>query len=194
VKKKAIGRNRDVQNILVVLGSAVICAGLLAVFFLYYFGPSGRYTAGKTILDPAIIADINYPEKNPRTGQRVHFIFDHMEFSYYHARKGVVRQKDISTESYQKFYDLVSSEKSLNEVTNQIKDLFVHSHPTILTTNMKTLEGADTTTKIFQVIQFVPEDYFRVQLHENQVQQEWAYFYRPRVYQEVMQLFAQTGL
>lgn len=187
-----MGRNRDIQNILAVLGTAIICAVLLASFFIYYYGPSGRYLAGNTLLDPAIIKQINYQDKHPRTGRNVHFIFDHMEFSYFDSQKGPLRQK-VSLDNYQKFYNLVAAEKSLIEVTERIKELFFKTHQTVLTISMRTAEGSDVmTTKIFQVVQFVQEDYFRVQLHEGQAQ-EWAYFYLPHLYQDVMQLFTQSS-
>ena len=186
-------RNRDIQNILTVLGAAIVCAGLLALLFIYYYGPSGRYLAGHTILDPAIIEQINYQDTHPRTGQKVHFIFDHMEFSYFDPQKGQVRQEAIPAENYQKFYTLIASEKSLDEVTDKIKDFFIKTRPTVLTTSMRTMESSEAlTTKIFQVVQFVQEDYFRVQLHEKQEQGEWAYFYRSGLYQDVMHLFTQS--
>lgn len=189
---KEIRQNREIRNILAVLGTAIVCAGFLTFLFIYYYGPSGRYLAGQTLLDPTIIEQINYQDKHPRTGKKVNFIFDRIEFSYFDSKKGGMRQEAVSLESYQKFYRLISSEKSLDKVTDQIRELFFRSHPSTLTTSMRTVDGVDTsTTKIFQVVQFVQEDYFRVQLHGNQ-EQEWAYFYRPHLYQEVMQLFIQN--
>ncbi len=189
---KEIRENRDIRNILAVLGTAIICAGLLAFLFVYYYGPSGRYLAGNTILDPAVLEEINYQDKHPRTGRNVHFIFDRMEFSFFDPQKGEVRQ-NVSLENYQQFYRLIASEKSVEEVTNQVKDLFFRSRPTLLTISMRTQEGAETSTnKIFQIVQLVPDDYFRVQLHEQRPDQgEWAYFYRPHLYQDAMQLFNQ---
>lgn len=186
--------NRDIQNILAVLGTAIVCACLLALVFIYYYGPTGNYLAGHTILDPAIIDQINYQEKNLRTGQKVHFIFDNAAFTYFDSQKGQMHKKIIPLENYQKFYTLVASEKSLLEVSDKIKDLFLKSHPTILTINMRTMEGSPhTTTKIFQIIQFVQEDYFRVRLHDSQDQEEWAYFYRLNLFKEIMHLFTQPA-
>lgn len=185
---------RDIQNFLAVLGTAVLCAALLAFIFIYYYGPSGRYIAGHTILDPAIIQQINTQERDPKNGQKVHFVFDHFEFSYFDTQTGQLRRLPVSMQNYQKFYKLISSELSVDEKKGKLEQLFVRSHPTLLTTTMRTLNGsASSNTKIFQVVEFVEDDYFRVQLHDKQEQGEWAYFYRVNSYREAMHLFTQSA-
>lgn len=185
-------KNREIGNILSVLGAAVLCAGLLASIFLYYYSPSGRYLAGNTLLDPTIIEQIHYQDQHPRTGKNVRFIFDHMEFSYFDPQKGQMQISFIPLEVYQKFYTMVTSEKSLEETTHNIQDLFLKSRPSLLTISMRTKEGAENESKIFQVVQFVQEDYFRVQLHEKN-DGEWAYFYHSGLYQKIMRLFTHSA-
>lgn len=188
VKEK---RNRDIRNILAVLGTAIICAGLLASIFLYYYSPSGRYRAGNTLLDPIIIEQIHYQDQHSRTGKKMRFVFDHIEFVYFDPKKGRERIPSIAIKKYQEFYTLVANEMSLKEVTREIQDLFLKSRPFVLSMSMKTTEGSDNVTaQIFQVVQFVQEDYFRVQLHEKE-EGEWAYFYHPGLYRDIMQLFTQ---
>ena len=184
--------NRDIKNILVVLGMAIICAGLTASLFLYYYGSTGRYVAGHALLDPGVIERINYQEQLPKSSQNAHFIFEKTEFSYFDPEQGQVRRQTIPLEKYQKFYDLVSSEMSLASVSDNIKNLFLVSHPALLTTMMRsTSSGSSSTAQVFQVVQFLPEDYFRVQLHSEQDQGEWAYFYHSNLYKEIMRLFLQ---
>jgi hypothetical protein len=182
-------RNRDIRNILSVLVAAVICAGLLATLFLYYYGPSGRYLAGHALLDPMILEKINYQEQHPSTGKKVHLAFDHIEFSYFDPLKGQTRIHSLPIEAYQNFYNLVASEKSLEEVTKETLDLFLRSHPSVLSIRMRTVEGSENlSATVFQVVQFVQEDYFRVQLHEKE-EGEWAYFYHEGLYRDIMHLF-----
>jgi len=186
-------RNRDIQNLLAVLGASVICAGLLAFFFIHYYGPSGKYVAGQTILDPAIIQQINAQESDSKNRQKVHFVFDHFEFSYFDTQTGQMRRLPVSMENYQMFYQLVSSELSVTKNQGEMERLFVRSHPTLLTASMRTLNGSPSSnTKIFQVIEFIEEGYFRVQLHDKQEPGEWVYFYRANSYQDVMHLFTQA--
>lgn len=192
-------RNRDIRNLLAVLGAAVLCAALLAFFFLYYYGPSGRYLAGNTLLDPSIMAQINYQDHHPQTGKKVRFVFDRIEFSYFDPEKGQMHIFPISLETYQSFYKQVSSDRSLLEVNQNIQNLFLQSHPALLTMSMQSQEGLENRTArdhlntkagshVFQVVQFIPEDYFRVQLHGKN-EGEWAYFYQSGLYQEILHLF-----
>lgn len=176
-----MGKNRDIKNLLIVLGSSVICAALLSYLFLYYYGPSGRYIAGHALLDPAIIKQINYEEKEAN-GQKVHFIFDKFEFSYFDKKLGKIVKIPVSQEKYKVFYQHISSLLSLEN--SKLEPLFMQPHRTLLTTSMKT----DSRSRIFQIVDFNEEDYFRVQL-QGKEQGEWAYFFQPHIYQETMTLF-----
>lgn len=177
--------NHDIRNILFVLLASVICAGLLAFGFLHYYGPSGRYLAGHTLLDPSIIKQIDYQDRYSQTEKKVRFTFDHIEFFYFNSQKGQIHVPFVSLDVYQKFYKMVAFEKSLEEVTNHVRDLFLQSHPSFLIINMHTKE--ESQSKVFQIVQIIEEDYFRVQLHESK-EGEWAYFYRPGLYQDSIRL------
>lgn len=182
-------RNQDIRNILVVLGSAVFCACLLAGVFLYYYNPSGRYDAGNTLLDPAIIDSINYQDVHPSTGAKIRYSFDNMEFSYVNSQNKNVHLPLEGIESYQAFYSLVGSLQSIVNVGHEIQTLFLKPPYSVLTINLRSAQGnSKENNKVFQVVQFVPEDYFRVQLHGKN-DGEWAYFYQPGLYQKIMELF-----
>lgn len=179
-------KNRDIRNLLFVLTAGVGGAGLLAALFLYYYNPSGQYLASYTMLDPKIMEEIDYQDHHPVQGKKVHFFFDHIEFSYLDSHHTPKKNSHVSLEDYQKFYDRVASEKSLLNIRQQVQDLFSQSPSSLLTIVMRTNAGAhDETTKIFQVVQFVPEDYFRVQLHAKN-EGEWAYFYQKGIYTQTI--------
>ena len=187
-------KNRDLNNLLFVLGSAILCAAMLASIFLYYYGPSGKYIAGKALLDPSTIKQINYLESDPSNRQKVHFIFDQIEFSYFDSQAGKVKKQIVSPENYRKFYELISADKSVAEGLPKIEEQFRRSHPTVLTIQLRTMSGlAHGSTRPFQEIQFAEEDHFRVQLHENMEQGEWIYFTHPHIYQDVIQFFTQSS-
>lgn len=186
-------RNRDIWNILTVLAASVICAALLASLFLYYYNPSGRYIAGNTLLDPSIMDQIFYQDQHPSTGKTVRFSFDRFEFSYFdpQLKKSVIFP--INQETYQRFYKHVASDTSLEEVTKNIQSLFLQQQPAFLTIQMRTKEReGGATVKIFQIVQFVSEDYFRIQLREKN-EGEWVYFYRKDIYREMIHLFTRPS-
>lgn len=187
-------RNRDIRNILTVLGASVICAALLASVFLYYYNPSGRYLAGNTLLDPSIMDQIFYQDQHPNTGKTVRFAFDRIEFSNYDPQLSKIEVFPISRETYQRFYNRVASDKSLEEVTKSTQSFFLQPHPAFLTVQMRTKEReGNGAVKIFQIVQFVSEGYFRIQLREKN-EGEWVYFYRPGLYQEIIHLFTQKNM
>lgn len=195
MEKRENHKNHEIRNVLMILSTAMMGAVLLAVALIYFYGPSGRYIAGQALLDPALIKQMDAQMKHPLKGQNSHFVFDHIEFSYLDAQNHQQRKRTISLEDYQKFYALIASEKSLDKVTDPIQNLFFKSVPVTLSIRMRTLENSgQTTAKIFQTVQFIQEDYFRVQLHEKQEQGEWAYFYRPHIYQDVLYLFTPLSL
>lgn len=187
-----MAKNRDVRNFLAVVCASVLCAALLTFLFLYFYGPSGLYRAGNALLDPATMDQINAQLTDPKSRKKVHFTFDHMDFSYFDRQEGKMRKVPVSMQSYQKFYESVASEHSLNEKERNLEHLFMRSHPTLLTINMKTLPSQNAT--VFQVIEFDEEGYFRVQLHERQEPGGWVYFYKKNLYQEVIHLFTAANL
>jgi hypothetical protein len=189
---KPLRNKNDIRNILAVLVLAVACGGLLAAFFLYFYGPSGRYLAGNTLLDPKIMNQIHYQEQHLGPGNKVHFEFDSIEFSYSDSKKGYIAALPVSIEAYQKLYSMVASEKSLPEGESKVQDLFLHSRPALLTIRMRVAGGRGRGgSKNFQIVQFIKEDYFRVQLLEKKGG-EWAYFYVPGLYEKIIQIFIET--
>ncbi|WP_068466404.1 hypothetical protein [Candidatus Protochlamydia phocaeensis] len=190
------GAKKELKRILFLLSAAIICAGLLTVFMLYFYGPTGRYLAGNSILTPLTLSQINLRDKHPQTGQNVRFIFDKNEFSYFDRKLGKRHQLVIPSDEYEQFYHLVSSDKSLENVTAEIERAFNSAHPTLLTTNLRIdVSGFAPGSKIVQIIQFAENDYFRVQLHGDGQGMEWAYFYHSGLYQTIMALFtAHTNL
>lgn len=181
-------RNREIRNLLTLLGAAIICAGLLTWGFLYYYGPSGRYLAGKTLLDPAIIDQVRYQDQHIPTGKKIDFEFDRIELSYFDLEKKQMKKVSFSIENYEIFYKRVASLKSLENIDGNIQNLFRLAPPALLTIWMHPQQGKwEGASQVFQVVQLIPEGDFRVQLHGTNGE-EWAYFYLAGIYQEMISL------
>ena len=102
-------------------------------------------------------------------------------------RQGV--KLPVPLDRYQKFYDLIASEHSVDEKSHKLESLFVHSHPTLLMAYMNSFNQTTDGNSVFQVIEFIEQDYFQVQVHQQQKQGEWAYFFRKNLYADIMHLF-----
>lgn len=180
----------QIRNIIVVLSSAIICAGFLAVYMITYYGPSGQYIAGNTILSPYIIDKVNFSDKKVKG--TVKFVYKGTEFIYLNNENKPVR-KEVSYKDYEDFYHLVASEKSLDPSEQDMEQFFSTPHLATLLVSMQTDANAFQATSVFQTIQFSDKDYFRVQL-ENQGRNEWIYFFRQGLYADIMKLFTHDTL
>lgn len=181
--------NQEVRNILFVLSAAIACAGLLTAFLIYYYGPSTGYLAGHVLLDPKVIEQINEQAESKKRGSSS-FTFSRPEFSYFDEKAGKMQRHPVSMSGYRELYAWLAADQSLDAVPSSIEDLFLQAKPVLLTTFLRPTEGGklDANQQSFQIVQFVPQNYYRVRLMENQ-EQEWAYFYHPQLYQDAMHLF-----
>ncbi|MFI5344240.1 MAG: hypothetical protein ACHQUC_08475 [Chlamydiales bacterium] len=178
---------KQIKQLLFVLSAAVFGGFLLAFIMIMFYGPSGNYIAGQTILSPDIIEKIYFKDTHPKTGQNVPFTFDHNEFVYFDYLRGIWQQKQISLQSYAAFYQYISNDSSLEGVKEEILALFQQSSPTALITTVRT--DVSPIAKAFQVIQLTKEDYYRVKLQGQGDEGKWAYFYHSGLYQTTMTLF-----
>lgn len=178
---------KSIKQLITVISAAVLGGFLLAFFLISYYNPSGQYVAGQTILAPDIIEKINFKDKHPQTNQNVSFVFDHTEFVFFDFLRGNWQQKQISPASYNTFYQTIHSDSSLSEIKSDVLELFQKTTPMALVTSVRT--DVSPTAKIFQVVQFSKEGYYRVKLHADRSEGEWAYFYHSDLHQIIMNIF-----
>ena len=182
----------EIRNLLAVILSGVLCAFILAGAMLYYYGPTGRYYARNVLLSPLLTTQISFQDANPKTGEITRFVFDGIEISFYDKVQKAWKHVAVSPEAYNRFYDAVSQDVSLDKVTSDIQDLFLKGNPSKLTLRVRTESRAEShaATKIFQEVLFANEgNYYRVELREQGPGRgEWAYFYHPGIYMETMKL------
>lgn len=180
---------KEIRNILAVLLSAVLFGGLIAGFMIYRYGPTGRYIAGNVLLSPGILDKINYPDIHAATGRKARFVFNAAELSVYDKKTGKMLRQTADAEAYQRFYQSVASIESLEKVSGEIKEGFSRSQPATLVITMRpdyVAKGEEP--KIFQVIQFLENDYFRIQVPGAGGLEEWAYFFQSESYDRFVAL------
>jgi hypothetical protein len=174
---------------MLVLGASVLCALVVACALIFFYGPSGSYPARDTLLDPSVISHINIRDKSAKGKGNLQFVFDRIEFSYFDKRLGKMRRNAIPFEQYEKFYTLVSKDISIAEIPEKIESYFDNTYPTLLTIQMRAKEGTIGANQLFQEVQFIEEDYFRVQLKTSEKNPGWAYYHHPHLYHDIMKLF-----
>ncbi|MGK5594049.1 MAG: hypothetical protein ACSNEK_01655 [Parachlamydiaceae bacterium] len=181
---------RKIIQFLALIGLSVFTAAIIALFFITYYGPSGRYTIDKTLLSPNLLHGLNYNDSNQKTGHFDRFIFDKIVFSYQSINDRLWHQSVISETRYADFYRLVKDEVSINQPGAEVVSAFMREPIFTLKLIVKTESPASwqASEKTFQEVQFI-KDYFRVDLHEQTVGVDWVYFYHPGIGLKAQQLF-----
>jgi len=183
---------RQIRNLLTVIGSSIVAAFLITGFFIWNYGPSGRYEIATTLLAPHLLNELNYNDSNPKTGGFDRFVFDRIVFSYLSPGKSWVKTT-ISEQEYAQFYEIVKNTKSVANPPSDIAADFMRDPVGFLSFIVRTESPAawQAVEKTFQEVQFAKNDnYFRIELHEQNPGEHWAYFYHPGIVTEAFKLFA----
>jgi|LakMenE01Jun11ns_1017448.scaffolds.fasta_scaffold9799705_1 hypothetical protein len=185
--------SEEIRNVLSILLGGILVALLFAGFMLYYHNPSGSYEAGNVLIAPFASSPFPFNDINLTTGRKEKFIMKGIEFSYYDPVKKQRERRSVILDNYIAFYNLVSKEKSLVTVPNEIKEKFYRPNSAILSF-IAYPENAKNEIKTFLSADFVYEgDYYRVQLREHRANEEaWAYFYHPGIYREIFHLLSKS--
>lgn len=169
----------------IVLMAGVFTAFIIAALFVIQFSPSSSYRVENVLLEPSVLKDLNYNDLNPKTSENDRFIFDAIWIE-----EGAERFK-IDLERYQKVYDLLKGDKSLETVP----DAGTFDSPSIrITIKVKTESPSawQKDSKDFQWIEFSKDgSHYRVLLHEDRgasAGSPYANFYQKDILNQVKKL------
>lgn len=182
--------NKQIRSLLLLLGSAILFAILTGVFFVVYYSPSGVYLAKNVILAPEVLTQMNFNDSNSKTGGISRFIFDHIEFKWQDQKTHQGKSLYVDEEKYAKIYQLLAKDKSIPE-DSSLQELFMKAQPAQLLVVIRTENNsaAQAVSKTFQVMQFIPDqDYYRVELHEQNASVRWAYYRHPQIFQTIFSI------
>lgn len=177
---------KRIKKIYLIIAASVLCGFLIAFLLPLFKESSTSYVASQAILSPDIIENISLKDIHPKTNQIVTFSFNQNEFVYFDYLRGSWIQKEVSLKNYAKFYQLIALDANLSHIKDKTLELFQKISPTALITSIRT--NQEPAAKILQIIQFIPQNYFRIKVSENSGE-EWAYFYHADIYKEVMTIF-----
>ena len=181
---------QQIRSLLTLLFLGIASACLVATYFVYFYGSSGRYSTQSTLLAPNVIEQLNYNDFNPKTSSADRYIFKKIEFEYYLPEDGKWYTKQIDIPTYNKLYQLIGGDQSIADTGAEIESLFNQkSARFILTVTTESNAQWQNDTKVFQEVQFpLVGDLYRVQLHENNSGTQWAYFSHPKIYNKMLEI------
>jgi len=174
----------QIKSLILVMTLSVVAAFGILGLFVWYYSPSSNYLVKYVLLSPDIMPEISYNDYNPKTGGKSRFVFDDLIYTYFEKVTNQWHTSAVSLEEYKNIYRQIANLSSLDGDTEQF---FGGPEQTILTIKVKTESNAawQVVDKDFQTVQFSKDDYFRVELHEQNPGKHWAYFYMPGIYAEV---------
>ncbi len=171
-----------------VIFSAILCGFLIVFLLIRYYGPTGQYAIEQVLLQPNLIRQLSFQEKDATTGKMGQYVYDHIEYTYYDPARSNWKKLNVTPERYELFVKAVSGDRSAIKPTDEIIDSFTRSRSAILTIWVK--NTASAALKTFQEIAFAPQTgLYRVELRQQEDTQPWAYFEHSQIYEEVQQLF-----
>jgi len=182
---------KEVQNLILMLSSAVMIAFIVVVGLVYYFGSSGTYLLRDVLISPDALKRISFTDYNPDSGDQSRFVFNKIEFVRAESRGKGWGRYAVSKQSYEAFYKLISNERSIPQISNEMILQFDRIVPSTLTIFIQARdnEGRAQDGTIFQQVEFLDkEDVFRVKMRDSK--DTWVYFRYPGIYNKVVELFA----
>lgn len=181
-------QGRHLKQVGFVLSSAVLSAILLVFYMLYQYNPSGHFIAGNTLLSPTVAKEMHFmDQKGPKKAVTA-YVYEGAEFSFLETGSNERRIIKVEMPAYQKFYNRIAEDQSIEPVTQEIKDLF-DSNASALTLYVKG-ESKGDVRRVFQAVQFSSSGrHYRIQLAGKESPHEWVYFDHPDIQQEVKLLF-----
>lgn len=187
------GTKRDIRNIILVLLAAVVFAVGLSAYMILKYGPTGHYWVSNILIEPVVAKEMDYFEPSTGKGKPNRFVLNGFEFSYFDPAVKNFKKISIDLEAYENFYAMIGQEKSISDVPSEVISFFNDSSTATLTISVREAASSQSSTKVFQMVQFSQKDgYYRIQLHQQNSADNWIYFYHSGIYQSVMKLFTES--
>jgi hypothetical protein len=170
----------EISRLLIVLLSGIAIAGLLSIFMIWNYGPTGQYQLSNVLLAPETLQSLSFSDAEVSGSKDVknrspRFVFDKVEYVYWDSPSKQWQQFTIDNATYVKFYQTIEKDMSIVDINLDIVNLFAAEAPSHLAILVKN-EG-NSNVRPLQVLEIAPGgDYYRVELRGSHQGSDWAYF------------------
>lgn len=188
-------KKQQIKNLLRVVSGAIFAAFMFSALLLFKYGPNNQYGVENILISPDMVFALKFNDKNSKTGGQSRFVFNKMEFEFINSETGVKEKKPVSLDQYTYFYEVAKGNKSIADLSDEIRNLFNRGQAATLKIWVKTESDAawQEFEKVFQQIDFASNGtYFRIELRQSASSEgeAYAYFYAPEMYQKILNLFS----
>lgn len=184
-------KSREIKTLLLVLGTAIAAAVVLAFGMLKMYNPEGNYLAGNLLLDPATAFSLDYSEPGPKARSDQKFKFKEVALTYYNKNTRSWTTKSLTQKEYESFYAQVKGDASLSGPSPVIEGQFANRSPAMIeikVARLGTEPGTQSILNFSEAAVAEQGDYYRLSLRQNNGGVTWVYFYHPGIFSEVIKL------
>lgn len=179
----------EITRLLAVISAGGVSAFVIAVVLVYFYGPSGLYSAKQALLEPEMVQGLRYRDVDSATDARNYYIFDHIEFTYYDHALNRWKSEQVSLERYRRFYQEISSDVSIGDVTEGVIEQFSGGYSAMIKIIVQSEARRSMATKSFQEVTLSYQgDYYRIELREEKKNERWAYFFHKDIYKKAFDI------
>ncbi|GAB4233087.1 MAG: hypothetical protein Tsb0021_11970 [Chlamydiales bacterium] len=182
-------QGNDWKRIVAVLFLGVV-VGLGMVLYMIRTGPSGQYIVKNILLSPDTSEHLWYSDTNPKTGGKSRFVLDKIVLEYHPMSLAKKMEKVLDLPTYTILYNKIKNDVSI--ITPKGGWEGAREVPVgVLKILVKTESDAkyQAVEKVFQQVQFFADgNSYRIELHEDDIGEHWAYFKHQDVLKTVQNL------
>lgn len=189
-------QKRQIERLFGVLGSGLIAGILIALAMLYYYNPNGSYDAQNVLLHAENAYSLRFIEPGPKGKSEGKYVFEGMYFNYFDPAIKQPKTIRVTKDKYAEFYNRISNDKSIVEPGSELQGLFNHAQQASLLLKVRSVGGdsAKGIESIFARVDFAESgEYYRIQLRQSAPGAEWIYFRHPKILQDTMEIFNNSG-
>ncbi len=172
--------SKQIRNFLFVIGSGALLGLAIVIFLVQYYGPTGYYKAKNVLMAPDVLEKMWYTTANTSTrGNQSRFVFKGIEYLYFNDKTKRWETVNVPLSKYGQFYQLVGNDISEKEPDETLSKNYDSTPPQ--TIMIKAAAGGEgqfkVVNEVFQQVQFASDgSHYRVQLHDQDPSNRWAYF------------------
>lgn len=182
-------KSKEIKILLSVLVAGLVAGVLMVFFMLYHYNPTGSYLAKNVFLDPENAYSLRYTEPGTKDKQDNRYAFEGVYYTHFDRELKKRETIPVAKAKYAQLYNLIANDQSIKEPTSYIEGLFNPSHSAALLLKVHPVgeDASKGAESIFSRIDFAfGGDYYRIRLRQSVPGNEWAYFYHPNIYREVL--------